>query len=50
VVEPEIVEGVFAKAGRLVIYLTDDALRLPVLLKSKVKIGSFVAELVGRTS
>ena len=49
VVEPEIVEGIFSKAGRLVIYLTDDALRLPVLLKSKVKIGSFVAELVGGT-
>lgn len=50
VIEPEIVEGIFAKAGKLVIYLTDDALRLPVLLKSKVKIGSFVAELVGGTN
>jgi Protein of unknown function (DUF3108) len=48
VVEPQIVEGIFAKAGKLVIYLTDDALKLPVLVKSKVKIGSFVAELAGR--
>ncbi|MFH1219097.1 MAG: DUF3108 domain-containing protein [Candidatus Eisenbacteria bacterium] len=49
VVEPLIDVGVFAKTGRLLIYLTDDALKLPVLLKSKVKVGSFVAELVGRT-
>ena len=47
VVEPEIAEGVFAKTGRMLIYLTDDALKVPVLLKSKVKVGSFVAELVG---
>jgi len=47
VVEPEIEEGIFAKAGRLLVYLTDDALKLPVLLKGKVMIGSFVAELVG---
>lgn len=49
VVEPEIAEGIFAKAGRVLIYLTDDALKLPVLVKSKVKIGSFVAELAGRS-
>ncbi|HVP57847.1 MAG TPA: DUF3108 domain-containing protein, partial [bacterium] len=48
VVEPEITEGIFAKAGRVFIYLTDDALKVPVLVKSKVKIGSFVAELVGQ--
>ena len=46
VVEPELLEGPFAKAGRMLIWLTDDALRLPVLLKSKVAIGSFVARLV----
>jgi hypothetical protein len=49
VVEPEIAEGIFAKTGRMLIYLTDDALKIPVLLKSKVKVGSFVAELVGRS-
>jgi hypothetical protein len=47
VVEPIIDQGIFAKAGRLLIWLTDDALRIPVLMKSKVKIGSFVARLVG---
>jgi hypothetical protein len=47
VVEPQIEEGIFAKAGRLLVYLTDDALKLPVLLKGKVPIGSFVAELAG---
>jgi hypothetical protein len=46
VVEPELVEGPFAKTGRILIWLTDDALRLPVMMKSEVKIGSFVARLV----
>jgi hypothetical protein len=46
VVEPELLEGPFVKTGRVLIWLTDDALRLPVLLKSKVAIGSFVARLV----
>lgn len=49
VVEPEILEGPFAKTGRILIWLTDDRLKLPVLMKSKVKIGSFVARLVGST-
>jgi hypothetical protein len=49
VVEPEVIEGPFAKTGRMLIWLTDDHLKLPVLLKSKVKIGSFVARLVGAT-
>jgi hypothetical protein len=47
VVAPQLEEGFFAKTGKLLIYLTDDALKLPVLLRSKVKVGSFVAELVG---
>ena len=46
VVEPELVEGPFAKTGKILIWLTDDGLRLPVMMKSKVKIGSFVARLV----
>jgi hypothetical protein len=49
VVEPEIREGAFAKTGKLHIWLTDDALKIPVLMKSKVKIGSFVARLVNST-
>jgi hypothetical protein len=49
VIEPDIVEGAFAKCGRLLIWLTDDALKMPVLLKSKVAIGSFIARLVGST-
>jgi hypothetical protein len=49
VVEPQLVEGPFSKTGNILIWLTDDALRLPVMMKSKVKIGSFVARLVGST-
>ncbi|MFM8559568.1 MAG: DUF3108 domain-containing protein, partial [bacterium] len=32
--------GIFKNNGRLVIWLTDDARRMPVLRKSKVMIGS----------
>lgn len=32
--------GIFAHRGRLVIWVTDDARRIPVLMKSKVAIGS----------
>jgi hypothetical protein len=46
VIEPEVEEGIFSKTGRLVIWVTDDALKMPVLIKSKVSVGSFVAELV----
>lgn len=46
VIEPEVEEGIFSKKGRLVIWVTDDALKMPVLVKSKVSVGSFVAELV----
>jgi hypothetical protein len=49
VVEPEVHEGPFAKTGRMLVWLTDDHLKLPVLMKSKVTIGSFVARLVGLT-
>ncbi|MCP4684252.1 MAG: DUF3108 domain-containing protein [bacterium] len=38
--------GVFKHKGRLKVWLTDDALRMPVLMKSKVIVGSIVAELV----
>ncbi len=46
IVQPEIEEGIFSKSGELLIWLTDDALRLPVLVKSSVGIGSFAAELI----
>jgi hypothetical protein len=46
VIEPEIKEGAFSKTGRLQIWVTDDDLKIPVLMKSKVAIGSFVAKLV----
>jgi hypothetical protein len=32
--------GIFKNKGRLVIWLTDDERRIPVLMKSKVMIGS----------
>ena len=38
--------GVFKHEGRLTVWLTDDALRMPVMMKSKVIVGSIVAELV----
>jgi hypothetical protein len=46
VIEPVIEEGIFSKAGRLLIWVTNDALKVPVLVKSKVSVGSFAAELV----
>ena len=38
--------GIFKNNGRLVIWLTDDDRRMPVLMKSKVAIGSISAALV----
>ncbi len=38
--------GIFKNKGRLVIWLTDDERRMPVLMKSKVLIGSISAALV----
>ena len=38
--------GIFKNKGRLVIWLTDDARRMPVLMKSKVMIGSISATLI----
>jgi hypothetical protein len=37
--------GVFKHEGQLKVWLTDDRLRLPVLMKSKVLVGSISAEL-----
>jgi hypothetical protein len=41
VIEPVIVgEGIFNQKGKLTIWITDDERRIPVLLKSKVLVGS----------
>ena len=44
-------EGIFvAKAGkRMLIWLTDDELKLPMMLKAEIFIGSVTAKLVRRT-
>lgn len=38
--------GIFKNQGRLRVWLTDDRLRLPVLMKSKILVGSISAELI----
>jgi hypothetical protein len=46
VVEPLLVSsGIFKHEGRLKVWLTDDRLKMPVLMKSKVLVGSISAEL-----
>ena len=46
VVEPLLQSaGIFKHEGRLTVWLTDDRLRLPVLMKSKVVVGAITAEL-----
>ena len=47
IVEPQLLEGtgLFVKEGRLKIWLTDDARRVPVRMRSKVPIGSVSADL-----
>jgi hypothetical protein len=40
-------EGIFQRKGDVLIWLTDDDKRLPVLLKTKVKVGSIKATLTG---
>jgi hypothetical protein len=39
-------EGIFSRKGEIHIWLTDDDKRIPVMVKSKIKIGSFKAKLV----
>ena len=38
-------EGIFLKTGDIYIWVTDDDKKLPVLLKSKVRVGHFTAVL-----
>jgi hypothetical protein len=47
IVEPQLLSGtgLFVKSGRLKIWLTDDARRIPVRLRAKVAIGSVSADL-----
>jgi hypothetical protein len=46
VVEPVIVgDGLFKHEGKLTLYISDDALRIPVLIKTKVPVGSINVEL-----
>ena len=48
VVEPLVnAVGVFKHEGRLQVYLTDDRMKMPVLMKSKVIVGSITAEMTG---
>jgi hypothetical protein len=42
--------GIFSSSGRLVIWITDDERRMPVLMKSKVTIGSINVVLVDMRS
>jgi hypothetical protein len=49
VVEPLLkFEGIFQNKGRVVVWLTDDAEKIPVRMKSEVIIGSFMATLTRR--
>lgn len=46
VVHPKLkFEGIFRRKGELHVYMTDDQWHIPVLMKSKVRIGSIDAEL-----
>lgn len=39
-------EGIFMRKGDIYIWLTDDDKKIPVMIRSEVKVGSFVAKLV----
>jgi len=41
-------EGVFQQKGRVIVWLTDDLERIPVRMKSEIKVGSFVSTLTRR--
>ncbi len=40
-------QGIFARTGDMFIWLTDDDRRIPVQMKSKVKVGSITVKLTG---
>ena len=41
-------EGIFQQKGKMTVWLTDDAERIPVQMKSEIIIGSFVTTLTRR--
>ncbi len=46
VVEPVLVgEGLFKHEGKMTLYITDDAYRIPILIKTKIPVGSIDVEL-----
>jgi hypothetical protein len=46
VIEPLLREaGLFKQEGRVTLWVSDDAYRLPIIVKSKVKVGSISAVL-----
>ena len=48
ILEPLVQEGgLFKSAGSIVVWLTDDMLKIPVKVKTKIIIGSIDAELIG---
>lgn len=49
VVEPSIREGagIFQAKGKLTVWLTADKYKMPVMMSSKISVGSIVAELIG---
>ncbi len=42
-------EGIFNRKGDMVIWLTDDDRHIPVMMKTKIVVGSVVATLVSGT-
>ena len=40
-------EGLFARVGEVTVWLTDDSLRIPVRMATKVRLGKITADLVG---
>jgi len=49
IVEPLLAfEGIFQQKGRMIVWLTNDAERVPVKMESEVKVGSFVSTLARR--
>jgi len=48
VIEPRLkTAGIFSSVGTMKIWLSDDARRLPIQMKAKIKIGHIVARLIG---
>ena len=48
ILEPKVREGgLFKSEGSIIVWLTDDELKVPVKVKTKVLIGSIDAELTG---